>query len=362
MPRDNITMQPTYLPLLAMKIIGLLLMLNGLYACSAQDKVEKLSGSTMGTSYHITLMNAPYDINTIDLQQDIDIELAGLVQTFSHYEENSELSRLNQAPLKQWHQVSPELLEVLNTAKNISELSGGAFDVTAGKLLQLWGFGRATGNDEIPDDNAITSALDDIGYIYLEINHNSASVKKNRDIIIDLSAIAKGYAVDRIAELLNKRRIENYMVEIGGEVRARGLNPKHKPWRLGVINPDLLNSDNTASGATPLAAVNIQDSAVATSGDYFNYFEKDGVRYSHTLNPKTGKPITHNLASITVIADTVMYADAWATALNVLGYEAGNRLAESQGIKAYFVWREIDGSLKTAYTSHIKLGDELEQF
>lgn len=308
----------------------------GLVACSQRDQLVQLSGRTMGTSYHIKLITPGTTSSREKLQQQVDDVLEAINQSMSTYIEDSELSRLNRAPVDTWVEVSQPLLEVLLISRDVSEASGGAFDITAGPLVNLWGFGPQKGRDEIPDEQAIRQTMERVGFNLLEIDGKQQRVRKLKDIYVDLSAVAKGYAADVVTEQLRTLGFNNTMVEIGGELRLSGLNAQAKPWRIGIEKPELLHE-----GA--LQAVDISDAGMATSGDYRNYFELNGERYSHLIDPSNGRPVRHLLASVTVITDSGARADAYATALHVLGPEHGYKLAHRLKLAAFFIVREEEG-------------------
>lgn len=318
----------------------------GLIACSQTDPLVQLSGRTMGTTYHVKLIAHEATASSEILQQQVDATLAAINQSMSTYIEDSELSRLNRAPVDTWVEVSQPLLEVLLISRDVSDASGGAFDITAGPLVNLWGFGPQKGRDEVPDEQAIQQTMERVGYNLLEIDAKQQRVRKLKDIYLDLSAVAKGYAADVVAEQLRLQGFNNTMVEIGGELRLSGLNAQAKPWRIGIEKPGLLHE-----GA--LQAVDIRDAGMATSGDYRNYFELDGERYSHLIDPSNGRPARHLLASVTVITDSGARADAYATALHVLGPDRGYDLARQLKLAAFFIVREEEG-FSVKYTPEFK--------
>jgi thiamine biosynthesis lipoprotein len=230
------------------------------------------------------------------------------------------------------------MMTVIRSGLEISRKSGGAFDLTIGPLVNLWGFGPDNPDARIPSEEKIRTEKRRTGYAHLKIRSNPPALKKNRaDIYCDLAAIAKGYAVDRLSGLLEGQRLDNFLVEIGGEIRTKGKNRKNRPWKIGIASPDDPQGIH--------GVVDVSNSAMATSGDYRNYFEKDGIRYSHTIDPSTGYPIRHNLASVTVIAGSCMVADAMATAINVLGPEKGFDLALRENLAVYMIIRENNGFL-----------------
>jgi thiamine biosynthesis lipoprotein len=318
-------------------LVSFLFLCGLLAACSAKDEhaFVRLEGQTMGTSYHITLVRKDPAITQDELtalQADIDAELQTINQHMSTYIPDSEIMQLNGAAVDEWLYLSEPLREVLAISQTISRKSDGAFDITVGPLINLWGFGATKQEDEKPSVEAIALARANIGYQHLEIIGHQ--VRKAVAIQLDLSAVAKGYGVDWVANFLSARGFEHYMVEIGGELRLQGLNAKGQPWRIAIEQPESLQA--------VFKAISLSDQGMATSGEYRNYFEVDGKRYSHTINPATGYPIEHNLASVTVIAPTCAEADAWATALNVLGPEKGMAIANKEKLSVYMIVKEGD--------------------
>tara|TARA_R110001592_G_scaffold6774_7_gene36780 strand:- start:8098 stop:9132 length:1035 start_codon:yes stop_codon:yes gene_type:complete len=328
---------------------ALVLLLCVLSACfPTPPEFLQLSGMTMGTTYHITLRN-PGEWTEQSLKAALDERLMAFNQIASTYISDSELSQINTMPADEWHQLTPMLFDILVLAVEVSWLSNGAFDVTVGPLVDLWGFGPDR-HDGRPDEGAINKALQDVGFDRIELDLAEHKIKKTAPLRIDLSAIAKGYGVDAVALWLESLGSADYLVEIGGEMRVAGLSPRGDSWRIGLESPDL-NVDKT----TPILLANI---GVATSGDYRNYFEENGVRYSHTIDPRTGRPITHNLASVTVLDPSCAFADAMATAFLVLGGEKTMQLAEQLAIPVYLVEKTDDG-FSSRYSS--SFGPYLEE-
>ncbi|NIB41269.1 FAD:protein FMN transferase [Pseudomaricurvus alkylphenolicus] len=305
-----------------------------LSACSPRPELvqTRLSGATMGTSYNISIVaeRAPKDVEA--LQRDIDALLQDINQAMSTYIPDSELNRLNGVETGQWQAVSAPLMEVLAISESVSQLSKGAFDVTLRPLIDLWGFGPDPAKDRVPSDGEIAAASVNVGYQNLELNQGR--VRRHKPINVDLSAVAKGYGVDRVAQLLEAGGYHNYLVEIGGEIRLKGVSRRGTPWRIAVETP------SAGLTQTVQRAIELSDMAMATSGDYRNYFERNGVRYSHTIDPRTGRPITHHLASVTVLDKSAARADALATAFSVLGLEQALPLANGEGIPALFIIRQ----------------------
>ena len=290
----------------------------------------------MGTTYSVKVVDPPPSLESHGLHAEIDAVLQHINGQMSTYLEDSELSRFNASRKTDWLNVSSELVAVVRHARRVSELTGGAFDVTVGPLVNLWGFGPGARGDEAPPDDAIEYALQRTGYRQLHVKDEPSGLRKdNPGLYVDLSAIAKGYAVDQIAERLEKHGINNYLVEIGGEVRGRGHNARGIPWQIAIEKP-------SPGERAVHQVITVDGVGVATSGDYRNYFEQDGQHYSHTIDPRTGRPVTHSLASVTVISPSAMHADALATGLLVLGPEAGYALAEREALAVIFILRQQD--------------------
>lgn len=307
--------------------------LSALSGCTDSASVQslRLSGATMGTTYNVTLVSLGEIENTEVLQTEIDETLRQLNQHVSTYIPNSEINELKKTALNQWVDISKPMEEVLSTSVIVSQWSSGAFDVTLRPLIDLWGFGPTKGHDQVPDDRAINRALVNVGYQHLKLDTQAHKLLRSAAVDLDFSAVAKGYGVDQIALLLERHGITNYLVEIGGELRLRGRNAKGKSWTIAVERPQASLTQQVYK------AISLTDIAMATSGDYRNYFEQNGQRYSHTIDPRTGRPITHNLASVTVLHASAAMADALATAFSVMGVEPARLLANSQGIAALFI-------------------------
>lgn len=319
-------------------LASLLFLCIGLLGCApdAERDFVQLEGETMGTTYHITLVTDEQPLRAKDfteLQAAVDTELLLINQHMSTYIPDSEIMKLNGAEVDEWLYVSEPLRQVLEISQAISRKSNGAFDITVGPLVDAWGFGPGRPVDHQPAPEVIRKAKAVVGYQYLELTGHQ--VRKTAAIHLDLSAVAKGYGVDWIATFLDARGFQHYMVEIGGELRLKGLNAKGKPWRIAIERPE-------AWQGSVHKAIAISDRGMATSGDYRNYLELDGKRFSHTIDPKTGYPIDHNLASVTVIAATSAEADAWATAINVLGDEKGMAVAQKENLAVYMIVKDGD--------------------
>ena len=314
-----------------------------LAACGDQQATEyHLSGSTMGTSFSVAVVTE-LAFDRQHLQAQIVATLENIEQRMSTYRGNSELSQFNQSSSTDWTPVSRELCEAVDDAIEIGHLTDGAFDITVGPLVNLWGFGPDDSRNEPPSAEAIDAAMLATGREYLHADCEVPAIRKDRaKLYIDLSAYAKGLAADEIAALLENEDIANYLVEIGGDLRARGHNASNAKWRIAIERPD-------QSGNTVEKIIHVHDLSVATSGDYRNFFEFEGRRYSHTIDPRTGWSVTHNLASVTVLGESAAFADAMATAIMVLGPEAGLALAEREDIAADLLLR--DGGAITEHMS-----------
>jgi len=311
-----------------------------LVACSQQhagNAILQITGLTMGTSFAVTLNRLPAGIEFDTLRTDIDRILVRINDQMSTYQEDSELSRFNQNNTTEWVDVSSELSTVIDTAMQVNRMTHGAFDVTVGKFVNLWGFGPSLPIAIVPSNTVISEVMRMTGSEHLYLNASSPALRKDvPELYVDLSGIAKGYAVDNIAEYLESVGITNYLVEIGGELRASGKNQHDMAWEVVIERPMPLVRERHQT-------IRLRNRAIATSGDYRNYIERDGKRLSHTIDPNTGKPITHNLASVTVMASSAMQADALATGLMVLGADAGYDVALHEHVAALFLVKHGDG-------------------
>ncbi len=334
-----------------MRVLILLAATFALSACgpnATEYPFTEFGGSTMGTTWNVKVVGFPGTDHRSSVDDDINKTLSAISASMSTYDAASEISSFNSSTSTDWFAVTDALIEVLDVANEVSEMTAGAFDITVGPLVNLWGFGPQDTRDEIPAREDIESARAQSGYRNLELRQAPAAIRKQLPgLYIDLSSIAKGYAVDRIAELLEGRGIRNYLVEIGGELRGKGHNQRGSAWRIGIERP-------TVTERTVYTALELDGTGLATSGDYRNFFERNGQRYSHTINPLTGRPVTHKLASVTVIAASAMRADALATALMVLGPDDGYSLAEREGIAAFFIVSADKGFIDKASPAFVQ--------
>lgn len=294
----------------------------------------RLSGQTMGTTWSLNMVPGPAGTDSAVLQQLLQARLDQINGLMSTYDPESELSRFNDQLSTDWFRLSEDTAKVIALALEISLLSDGAFDVSVGPLVDLWGFGAAARSKSIPSEDQINKSLALIGYEKIRLRRNPAAVSKQvPGLRIDLSAVAKGYAVDALAEILAQQGIGNYLLEIGGELKISGHRGDGVPWQIAIEKP--------LEGVREVAAIiPLTDIALATSGNYRNFYVEDGQRYSHTIDPVSGRPARHKLASVTVLDWTCARADALATALMVMGEEKGRKLCEKYRIAACFIVHE----------------------
>ena len=323
--------------LLSLSISVAIAFVLGVAGCNSKQseiRTFQLNGQTMGTTFGITLVGPPPSLELSDLESAIYAELEAVELSMSTYIETSEISRFNRFGGSDWYEVSSALCSVVDTAINISRASGGAFDVTVGAIVNIWGFGPGIRSNTKPDQEQITSLLSFTGPDRIESDCMIPALRKTHgSVTIDLSAIAKGYAVDQVADLISNHGISNYLVEIGGEIRISGHNKDENAWSIAVESPIL--------GARSVnSVIELTDTAVASSGDYRNQFEFGGVIYSHTIDPRNGYPITHATSAVTVIKASAAQADAFATAFLVLGLDEGLKLAERENIAAIFLIKD----------------------
>ncbi len=288
----------------------------------------------MGTFYEITLA-ASEDIPEPDeLQQGIETLLNQINQQMSTYIKESEISRFNASSSTEWFSISPDFAKVVSEALEVSKQTDAFFDPTVGPLVNLWHFGPDLSTDKIPDDAIIKQTMEVVGYEKLHVRLRPPAIRKEKaGLKIDLSAIAKGYAVDRVAGLLSEKGYQNYLVNIGGEVVARGKKNDQASWRLGIEKPVENQREVTQ-------IVTLTNNAMATSGDYRNFYKIDGQKFSHTIDAKTGRPVTHSLHSVSVITETCMQADALATALMVMGPTRAWEYAQSHQLNVYLIYEQ----------------------
>lgn len=303
----------------------------GLIACDEKptEGAHSFSGKTMGTTYNVKIAGADDSLDADALAQRILASLQNVDDLMSTYNNASELSLANADNANAPRKVSDDTARVVRTALNAANLTSGAFDPTIGPLVDLWGFGPAGSKNAVPAESDITVAKNSVGYGNITLNGTELR-KSNAETRMDLSGIAKGYGVDKVAELLDAEGVENYLVEVGGEVRTRGLSPEDRPWRLGIEKPMPGTRDIQR-------VVDLSGHALASSGNYRIFFEAEGERFAHIIDPRTGRPISHDLASVTVIAPSTMEADTLSTAMLVMGPREAMDFAEKHEIAAFFI-------------------------
>lgn len=314
------------------------------YRQPTAEQIHLLEGSTMGTTWHVQVV-----AKEAQTAQEAGAAIKGLLAhldrgVFSTWTDESELSRLTRSQPNTPRPVSPELLDALVLAQEIYGKSRNTFDVSIGPLVNLWGFGPAA-TTGMPDAAAISAAQAQLGLGKLQVDAEAATVTFTGPLALDLSSIAEGYAADAVATLLLERGLSAFLVDVGGELRLQGTHPDGEPWTIAIERPQ--------NGAPEVyAGIDSRGEALAvsTSGDYRNVREVEGQRFSHILDPRSGRPVTHALASVTVIGETAAAADAWSTALMVLGPEEGRAVADSEGLAAYFIMRAPTG-FEHAYTA-----------
>lgn len=302
----------------------------------AQDAI-RVRGRAMGTTWSVVVAHPKASLSHARLRSLVSQVLDRVDARMSTWRDDSELMRFNRSDTRDWFGVSPETALVAREALRIGVLSDGAFDPTVGPLVDLWGFGRAPVGVLPPAAEALARARARVGFRHLHVRDAPPALRKDRpDVELDLSAVAKGYAVDAVAERLADLALEHFLVEVGGELSARGRNAEGDAWRVGIERPAL-------ERGRVEALVRLDDESVATSGPYRNFEVRGDRRYGHVLDPRTGEPVRSDLMSVSVIAARAMHADALATALLVLGPEAGFALAQREGLAVLFLERAGDG-------------------
>jgi FAD:protein FMN transferase len=288
----------------------------------------------MGTTYSVRAARLPRAVSEGRVRATLASVLARIDTSMSGYRRDSEIARFNASRSTRWYEVSADLAEVVAVALQVSAQSRGALDITVAPLVELWGFGPSGPRSDVPAEQEVRSAMTHVDYRKLAVRHAPPALRKDDpQLSIDLNAVAPGYAVDVLAGELERLGLADFMIEIGGEVRVRGHNAQGRPWRIAVEKP--VDAEPEA-----LFVLELIDSAVTTSGEYRHYDIRGGKRYSHTIDPRTGAPLEHDLAAVVVVSSSALHADAWATALNVLGERAGYAMAEQRQLPALFItWR-----------------------
>ena len=316
------------------------------------DKTQaaKIAGETMGTTYNVTVVGVLDDAKQEALHTAIEAKLAAVNKSMSNWDPTSEISTFNDNTSVGPVDISAEMAVVMAAAYDVHDKSGGKFDVTLAPLINLWGFGPATPESPVPADADIAAALSLVGQsTLLSIDADKSTMTKSRSgVSVNLSALAKGYGVDQVAAVVKEHGFTDYLVEIGGDLVTSGNNLSGNPWAIGIETPE-------PGGQTIEMILPVTDRGMATSGDYRNFTEENGVRYSHIIDPETGRPILHRTTSVTVLAADAMMADAWATALLVVGAETGLVIAEAEGLAAHFISRGTDEYVTASSSAFEKL-------
>lgn len=324
-----------------------------LSACGQQEELSPqihITGPTMGTTYNVKYIVEDGVPEQKDLEKAIYDRLEKVNAQMSTYRDTSELSQFNQADAGLAFKVSEDTATVVREAIRLNKLTEGALDVTVGPLVNLWGFGPESRPDKTPSKEVLEERFKITGIEHLK-EEGDTLTKDIDDLYVDLSTIAKGWGVDVVANYLESVGVNNYMVEVGGEIRLKGLNSKNVPWRIAIEKP-VVDERSVQEVIEP------GDMAIATSGDYRNYFEENGVRYSHIINPKTGYPIDNKVVSVTVLDKSCMSADGLATGLMVLGEVEGMRIAEENNIAALMIVKTDDGFKEYQSTAFAKLANK----
>jgi FAD:protein FMN transferase len=311
----------------------LLVLILWLASCTRAPLHLSLSGPTMGTGYVVKVAELPAGVGEPQIRDRIDAVLARIDRSMSGYRTDSELARFNASSSTDWIAVSSDLAKVVAAALQVSEQSAGVLDITVSPLVEMWGFGSQGPRSDIPSEQEIVRARSGVGFRKLHVRQSPPALRKDDPALtVDLNAVAPGYAVDLLAAELTRLSLADFMIDIGGEVRVSGRNEHGRSWRIAVERP-------VDGEPQPYVILELTDQAVSTSGDYRHYDVRAGRRFSHTIDPRTGRPIEHELAAVIVVSSTAVEADAWATAFNVLGEEAGYALAASREMPVMFLSR-----------------------
>ncbi len=323
-------------PFLVLLIVGTVLIIRQQQSIPYQHH----TGFIFGTVYNVTYQSDH------DLQQEIETELKKVDAEFSMFNDTSTVSRLNRGE----HPVlSSMFLDVYKLARQVSEKTGGAFDITVAPLVNAWGFGFR--NEQMPDSRQVDSLRQLVGYQHLALKGQELLMNRP-GMMLDFSAIAKGYGVDAVTQLLSRHDVSNFMVEIGGEVTTRGVSPKRLPWRIGVTKP---TDDSLQVSNEYQTVLNVTDRSMATSGNYRNFYYKGGRKYAHTIDPRTGYPVQHSLLSATVLASDCATADAYATSFMVMGMDGARRILEQEkGLMAYLIYTDQQGKLAVWFSPSLE--------
>ncbi|QXI55260.1 FAD:protein FMN transferase [Pseudomonas alvandae] len=317
--------------LLTGRWIGLVMLAGVLSACGNGDTLERFDGPTMGSRYSIQYVRHIATPGPKTVQDEVEQILAEVDRQLSTYRSDSDIERFNALPADSCQAMTGPVLELIRAGEQLSSQSDGAFDLTVEPLLNLWGFGPQSREEQVPSAEALAEARQRVGHGHLRIEGDRLC--KDAAVEVDFNSIAAGYAVDRIAARLQALGIDSYLAEATGELKAVGHKPDGSPWRIALEEP---RDDRQVAERV----IEINGYGVSTSGDYRKYFEQGGKRYSHTFDARTGAPVLHNLASVTVIHPSAMMADGLSTLLLILGPEQAWDYAQKHGIGVFFVLRD----------------------
>ena len=320
------------------RVLILLTIVTVFASCGKQTPKIEYSGITQGSYFSIIY----YDEGGRHFEDDIDFYLKMVDKSVSLWNDSSIISKVNRNEDVTVNKIFKDNFEL---AQKASELSNGAFDATIGPLVSAWGFHYKKELDMTPE--MVDSIKQLIGYQKVTIVDNKV-VKENPNMTLDFNAVAQGYTADLIARVLDFKGVKSYLVDVGGEIMTKGTKPNGKMWTIGIEKP----AENFDSKRSVQTKIEVKNKGVVTSGNYRKYIEKDGVRYSHSIDPKTGYPAEHNLLSATVIADNAAWADCLATICMLVGKEKASKLLEGQGVEAYFIYVDNDGKIQSEWLGH----------
>ena len=329
-----------------------------LLSCSSSSSKEPITLSGIAfysMPWSVKIDALPKDLSAPKLQQELQQSLDHANKVLSTYQSDTELMQFNQSPIGQWQTTSPMLFDAITTALSVSQATQGVYDVTVGALVELWGFGKQAIPSHIPTEYEISQARAKVGWQYVAVDTQKKQLQRQKDLFINLSSIGEGVAVDELQKVLAKHDIKSYMLSVAGTLLTKGVKPNGQAWQIAIEKPD-------ASGLPERLLSLGQGAIVSTSGSYRNYHEIDGIRYSHTIDPRTAKPISHKTVSTTVVFKdkTAANADAWATALNVLGAKEGIAVAQKNHIAVYYLVKTAKG-FSEQYSAEFKpfLGESM---
>ncbi len=335
--------------LLSWRLAGIVMLMGILSGCGNGDSLETFGGPTMGSTYSVKFVRHAGLPAPAQVQVDVEKILAEVDQQMSTYRSDSDIARFNQLPANRCQNMPAPILELVRVGEQLSEQSEGSYDLTVEPLLDLWGFGPQAREEKVPTAEALAQVRQRVGHAHLRIDGDQLC--KDAAVEVDFNSIAAGYAVDRIAARLEALGIQNYLAEATGELKAAGKKPDGSPWRIALEEP----RDDQQVAERIIA---VDGYGLSTSGDYRNFFEQGGQRYSHTFDARTGAPVAHALASVTVIHPSALMADGLSTLLLILGPERGWDYAEKHDIGAFFVIRADTGFVTRTSHAFARLSGE----